>query len=89
MLNDEHDSRNAWKWLKTLSGQKKKSTLPKVDDDPAFAEELNQFQVRFNTLDFHEECNTLVEMLINQNDEKIVFTEKEVNIAPSKINTRN
>ena len=46
------------------------------------------FYTCLDPLDFHEERNTLVEMLIIKNDEKIVFTEKEVNIALSKVNPR-
>ena len=88
MLNYEYDSSNSWKGLKTLPGYKKKSALLEIDDDQAFAEELDELDECFDTLDVLEECNTLVKMLINQNDETIVCTEKEVNIALSKVNPR-
>ena len=85
---ESNNTRSAWKGLKTLSGFNKKSSLPEVEDNLAFANELNEYYARFDVHDFSSECSVIVNSLQENNDERIVITEIEVNNELAKINTR-
>ena len=64
-----NDSRKAWDGIKTITGYKKKSNLPSVENNETFANELNEFYSRFDTHDFAVECDKLLQQLHVQNDE--------------------
>ena len=53
-----------------------------------FANELNEFYSRFDTHDFTDECDKLLEQLHTQNDKSSEITVSDVNKALSKINAR-
>ena len=80
-----NDSRKAWDGLKTITGYKKKSNLPSVENNETFANELNEFYSRFDTHDFSDECDKLLQQLHVQNDESPKVTVPDVNNALSKI----
>ena len=84
----KEDSKSAWNGLKAITGYKKKSSLPDVEDDKKFSEELNAFYARFDTKDFSDQCDELIKDLSNSNDRRIVFTEQEVCTALSKTNAK-
>ena len=83
-----NDSRKAWDGLKTITGYKKKSNLPSVENNETFANELNEFYSRFDTHDFSDECDKLLQQLHVQNDESPKVTVSDVNNALSKIKIR-
>ena len=83
-----NDSKKAWQGMKTLTGMKKTSKLPDVDDEYIFAEDLNKFYCRFDDKDFSYERELIAKSLEEQHDERIIITIKEVNSVLSKINPR-
>ena len=85
-LFKNNDAKNAWKGLKEITGYKKKSCLPEVENDQTFSEELNSFYARFDTQDFKNECDELLKTL--DKDNRIIFDEKEVCTALNKIDTK-
>jgi len=50
-LFNSNKSSDAWKGLSFMSGYKSKSCMLAADDTLAFANELNEFYNRFDTLD--------------------------------------
>ena len=61
-----------------------KSNLPSVENNETFANELNEFYSRFDTHDFSDECDKLLQQLHVQNDESPKVTVPDVNNALSK-----
>ena len=88
-LFNENNPRNAWKGLKILSGFNVNTpSLPDVDDDQTFADELNHFYARFDVHNFENERNSLVSDLNNIAAERIIIDPNEVHKTLSIINTR-
>ncbi len=85
-LFKDQNTKSAWNGLKCITGYNKKCSLPEVENDYDFAEELNTFYARFDNQDFSKECEELVNQLLLQHDDDIIFTPKEVVAAFSKIN---
>ena len=83
-----NDSRKAWDGLKTITGYKKESNLPNVENNETFANELNDFYSRFDTHDFSKECDILLKQLHVKNDQSPLISIPDVNSALSKIKTR-
>jgi hypothetical protein len=80
--------KTAWSNLKKLCCYSKKKSTLVVDDDVAFANELNQFYARFDTEDFTDKQNAVIQVLLEIKDESIVVDESDVQKCLSKINVK-
>lgn len=73
------NTRQAFQRVKILTGCEPKSTTCAITDPESFANELNTFFARFDTLDFTAECGALLEALpLPETVEPAPFTEEDV-----------
>jgi hypothetical protein len=77
-LFKSNDTSNAWAGLKSISGYKKKCSLPVTDDDLIHANELNRFFARFETEGEEEELERLVQELQLTESTSPTITEEQV-----------
>ena len=70
--------KDAWKGVKVLSGYQTKRAAVDSSIDLTYVNELNSFYTRFHVHDFKEECDNILRLANDSNDEHIVLSYEEV-----------
>lgn len=83
------NTKSAWQGLKTLTGFRKKSSLPESANNEAFANELNEFYARFDKYDFTGSLEPLELDLLAKVDASICITVDQVRSSLRRINPRS
>ena len=73
-----NQSKDAWKGVKVLSGYQTKRAMADPTIDLRYVNELNTFYARFDRYDFREECDSILRLAKNRNDERILVSHDEV-----------
>ena len=71
-------TKDAWKGLKTLCGYNKKLAIPDPDNIDTYVNDINSFFARFDTHDFSEECNNIITIIRERNDERVIISYEDV-----------
>lgn len=71
-------AKDAWQGLKTLCGYNKKLGIPDPENVDTYVNDINSFFARFDTHDFTEECNNVISIIRERNDDRILITYEDV-----------